>query len=371
MADYVWKVNIAWVLFYAFYCLAGSGNTFFRFRRFFFFGIVIIALGYPYVTVFSWMRTTDYSGWLEYMQQWPESVSSAHADETVNISVWTIIYHCGVVALFGRFCCQLWGVVRLRKSGRPENYEGTDIIYCEQLEAPFSFFKWIFIGSSSLKLPSVRNIIWHEKAHIGQLHFVDVLLWEGICIAFWYNPAVWLLRMAVRQNLEFLADRQVLNRGSNRKEYQYLLLRQAAGKAGWPLGNFFNTPELKKRIRMMNQKASSVWSLGRYLLFVPLLGVLLLSGKAQQTAYLPESSGSKVQFGEQPADSLARERKKQVKEKPCIIVNGRKMPVESDLSSLKPEQIKSITILKGKQATDKYGEEAGAGVIEIELKKNE
>ena len=49
------------------------------------------------------------------------------------------------------------------------------------------------------------------------MHSFDILLSEFICVFNWYNPFSWMLRHAIRQNLEFIADEQVLQKGLDRK----------------------------------------------------------------------------------------------------------------------------------------------------------
>jgi len=56
-------------------------------------------------------------------------------------------------------------------------------------------------------------------------------------------------------------------------------------------------------------------------------------------------------------------------EKPLIIVDGKTMPQSDTLSNLKPNMIESIRVLKNTSATNKYGEKAKNGAIEITLKK--
>jgi len=53
-----------------------------------------------------------------------------------------------------------------------------------------------------------------------------------------------------------------------------------------------------------------------------------------------------------------------------IIVDGREIK-KSEMDKINPTDIKSVTVLKDKKATDKYGEKGKNGVIEIELKKSQ
>ena len=54
------------------------------------------------------------------------------------------------------------------------------------------------------------------------------------------------------------------------------------------------------------------------------------------------------------------------KVQPYILVDGEHV---TDISHIKPEDIESIHVYKGKQATDKYGEAAKNGAVEVTMKK--
>ena len=49
-----------------------------------------------------------------------------------------------------------------------------------------------------------------------------------------------------------------------------------------------------------------------------------------------------------------------------MVVDGKHV---TDISHIKPDDIESINVYKGKSATDKYGENGKNGVIEITMKK--
>ena len=51
-------------------------------------------------------------------------------------------------------------------------------------------------------------IMNHEREHIQQRHWLDLLLVELMCIVQWFNPFAWIYVHLVRQNHEYLADEQ-------------------------------------------------------------------------------------------------------------------------------------------------------------------
>ena len=53
-----------------------------------------------------------------------------------------------------------------------------------------------------------------------------------------------------------------------------------------------------------------------------------------------------------------------------IVIDGEKMDSDFKLSSIIPEEIESISVLKNKSAVDLYGEEGANGVVIIEKKRD-
>lgn len=54
---------------------------------------------------------------------------------------------------------------------------------------------------------------------------------------------------------------------------------------------------------------------------------------------------------------------------PLIIVDEKKMTKDFQISTIDPQEIESISVLKGKSGVDLYGEEGKEGVIIITKKK--
>jgi hypothetical protein len=145
----------------------------------------------------------------------------------------------------------------------------------------------------------LKEIIRHEFVHVKQRHTHDIIWSELLCILNWYNPFVWLIRKAIRQNLEFIADNKVLEQGFDKKKYQYLLLK-VTGNNHFSIANQFNLSSLKKRIAMMNKMKSARAQLIKFLFIVPLVAVMLLAFRNEgnknnsqnnQTSYAPGQTG--------------------------------------------------------------------------------
>ena len=57
------------------------------------------------------------------------------------------------------------------------------------------------------------------------------------------------------------------------------------------------------------------------------------------------------------------------KMKPIIIIDGEEMGLDFDMSSIDPDSIESINVLKGQKALQKVGDKGSNGVIMIQMKK--
>ncbi|NJK95043.1 MAG: hypothetical protein HC905_09140 [Bacteroidales bacterium] len=85
------------------------------------------------------------------------------------------------------------------------------------------------------------------------------------------------------ENLEFLVDKEMLDRGVDAREYQYSLLSFSVVGIKSAVANNFNTNLLKKRIAMMNTNNSPrKYRLNNFLIPVCLIFALLLTASFQK-----------------------------------------------------------------------------------------
>ena len=196
-----------------------------------------------------------------------------------RVSEWTVVLlvlALGAGLLLLRSVVRWASLLRLRRSAKLIEGEGVRIYQVDEPIIPFSFGNAIYINQRLHSEKEWEDIILHEYVHIRQKHTADILLAELLCIVNWYNPFAWLIRHSIRQNLEFLADQQVLENGVDRKGYQYHLLK-VVGEPRYRLANNFNFSSLRKRIIMMNKMRSAKAHLLKLLFVLPLVAVLLLA----------------------------------------------------------------------------------------------
>ena len=140
----------------------------------------------------------------------------------------------------------------------------------------------------------------HELTHCQQLHSIDIIFSELFCIIFWFNPFVWLLKREVRLNLEYLADNSVLANGKDNKEYQYHLLGLTYRKNVATITNNFNVLPLKKRIEMMNKERTKQIAKAKYMLYIPLVAMLLAVSNIETIARNVAKVTSSVEIQQKP-----------------------------------------------------------------------
>jgi hypothetical protein len=187
-----------------------------------------------------------------------------------------LLFWTGVVVLAIRFIAQLVALYRLHKQSTPICLHQYLVRAISGDVNPFSFWKSIYINPDNHEPNELKAILAHEQIHVNQWHTVDIILGELSAIFYWFNPGVWLMKRAIRENIEFITDQKILQAGSDPKTYQYSLLNVSlqGGRSG--IVNHFNTSTIKKRIMMMNSKRSSTINLTRYAFLVPAVIVLVL-----------------------------------------------------------------------------------------------
>ncbi len=169
-----------------------------------------------------------------------------------------------------RFGVQLASLYALHRHSSPAQYGGIRYRQMQAKVAPFSFGKTIYFNPAQHPPQDWQPILAHEQTHVRQWHTLDILLIEMVTLFHWFNPAVWLLRQALKQNLEFFTDEQTLHAGINRKHYQFSLLH-TTGAAPVSFTSSFSFPSLKHRIMMMNKPPSACIQKVRFLAALPLL----------------------------------------------------------------------------------------------------
>jgi beta-lactamase regulating signal transducer with metallopeptidase domain len=172
----------------------------------------------------------------------------------------------------------VWRIGRLRiliEKGLWTPYTDFMLVHAP-VEAPFSFGGFVVMNVAQYNRAELDSILRHERVHVAQNHTLDILLAECLGVICWLNPAVYVFRRLVNQNLEYLADQTVLTEGVDARAYQFSLLRVSLGANGPSLTNRFGESGVASRVRMMLRPRSNAWVWLRYGVLAGVLALVML-----------------------------------------------------------------------------------------------
>ena len=346
---YILKSSVCLAVFYLFYRLLLSRETFHRFNRFALLGILALSCLLPLVEV-SVHEQTEVHQTMMTLEEWlllADAMNSAEAeiqaqDITVTwIQVALLLYLLGIFFFISRNIYSLVRLLMLLKSGSREKVSKflpdrkcvTLIVHDSDI-APFSWMKYVVISRKDLE-ENGREILIHELAHIRNRHSVDLLV-ADICIFFqWFNPASWLLKQELQNIHEYEADETVIKEGVDARQYQLLLIKKAVGTRLYSMANSFNHSKLKKRITMMLKEKSSPWARMKYLYILPVTAIAV-------TAFArPEISDTTKEISAVKVNDLAAIVETKVTESVNVLPEASKeVPLAADTT--KPVEVKYI-----------------------------
>ena len=295
------KSALVLALLYLPYTLMLRQESFFRMNRITLLTILMLALVLPIVDIPS-LATPEQPVVYEMqhrimlMTQEAEMTTKSLAATTRTISwlgILAIVYIIGVILAL---LIRLWQLFKIDKIIRGgclwTDKSGKATIYCHIDDvAPFSWMRSIVISEKDYK-PYGREILLHEKAHILNLHSMDILFLTLVEAVQWWNPIAYLLGHSLRDVHEYEADDYVLHQGVSLQNYQALIVKKSLANTSYAFANNFNHSLIKKRIYMMNHPKSNPWLRSKVLYILPATLVVLT---AFATPKLNEKVGAIVE----------------------------------------------------------------------------
>ncbi|MGF7140824.1 carboxypeptidase-like regulatory domain-containing protein [Roseimarinus sediminis] len=448
--QYLLQMSCWLAAFWLVYIAALRKETFFSLNRWFLNAGLAVALVLPLFPV----RYKVYTDIETVLIRGNLSGYAESSSNTGNFNWYLTIYLSGVFFFILRQILQHYRLYRLRKNSSSSIIGSIKVYYVNQDTAPFSFINQVYISSAINNPVAVDTVIAHEKVHIDERHWADLLLLEMVRTLQWFNPLLVFYRKAMMQNHEYLADSGTLNQGVSARTYRAVLANQMLGLEVVSFANSFTILNTTQRIFMMKRNKSNPIKRLKLLLVLPLVALILtafskpayvyneaentlqqekgidIEGKVldENGAPLPGASivianstygtvsdvdgtfslkgvnadailvvsfvgyetqaksvKKKMNFSMQrsvigieirketiappppPPPPLSLKNIGENGEKPLIVVDGE--IVNIDLNTIDPSSIQSINVLKNVSATNKYGEKARDGVVEIYIKK--
>lgn len=276
-AKYLLEVSLSLCVVYLLYALLFKGRTFFQLNRAYLLGGLVASFIVPMVNLPpNVAQNTAPLAMLSVERIQTEYVPllfESNVTEEAHVSLATIlvvIYGLGVTFFLFRFLLGVWNVLALKRKSRKADVDGN--VYIQESFPTFSFFNIIFAR------PDVdRLVIDHERIHIRQMHWIDVLLVEFASIVLWFNPIIIGYKRAIKTQHEFLADQGVVRVEESTAAYMTCLVNTAYSTNGIPVTSQFASHSIKNRIIMMTKTKTPRLQTLLYFLIVPAVALLLFA----------------------------------------------------------------------------------------------
>ena len=399
---YILKASLCLAVYYLFYRLLLSKETFHRFNRIALLGLLVFSGVVPFVEV-TMQEAPQVSQTflsLEDMMLPVDEPLGVLEEEPVRFP-WSalvfLVYALGILFFLVRHLWSLGRMICLLRTSRKEIMEGgiTLFVHKEKV-APFSWMKMIAVSEDDLA-ENGKAILTHERAHIHNRHSWDLLLAEACVFLQWFNPAAWLLKQELQTIHEYEADEWVIRNGIDAKTYQLLIIKKAVGARLYSIANSFNHSSLKKRITMMIKKESNPWARLKYFYVLPLAAVAVAAfARPEVSDKLDEISDTKINelvsvvkaIGVENEDSVSKNHwfpavpvteadtierlviNLEVGQKPLFVIDG--VPSGNlSLDDINAAMVESAILLDKTEAMKLYGEKAKDGALVITSKHPE
>lgn len=340
------KVNIALLLFCAGYYLVLRHLTFYTLNRIYLVAAILFASIYPQINL---------SDFLQHHQQIAKPVEAVAINwqqpATILVKPLTtpaywnwieLAFWAGVILLALRLAMQLYSLSKLYRNSTAAHIQNHDVRLINTDSGPFSFWKSIYVNPANVKPADLKSILMHEQVHVNEWHTIDILIAELSTIFYWFNPGVWLMKKAIRENIEFITDRKIIKNGANTKQYQYSLISVSYAASPNTIFNHFNMSAIKKRIIMMNAERSSKFMLSRYIFLVPVVVAMLLVFSISKAAFIKKETP--VKHSAAIASSLPVARIEKPIKKHSSFVGPVKKAIRADINVIADTQSTSNTI---------------------------
>ena len=285
---YSLKAGVILALFWVIYQFFLQKETFYRFNRFFLLIGFMVALLLPLYTIHYTVevKMPDIPMTVIYV---PENISPATESMTGEVSaplkygnsLLPVIYMAVIIILMIIRTIGLSRLLRIIHCSERKRFSGFNLIESSDISGSFSFFRFIFLPKN-LNESEKGIILIHEETHIVQNHWIDLILTNILTLIWWFNPFMWIYEKAIRNNHEYLADKEVLKR-YEQTDFQQTLVNQWFKYPVFPIINSFAYSDRLKRINMMKKNFSNPAKKLFSLIAIPAIAIFLWACSERNT----------------------------------------------------------------------------------------
>lgn len=288
MTSYILQTIAFQLLFLIFYEWALKKETFFQWNRLYLLFTPLLAMVLPFVKIPA-LGTVVPQNFIVALPtvsigNTVATAQSSLVTSSTSLSVLEIILILGMAVSALLFMYKLYKIIELKRKGKTAIIGTTTLVHLPNSTDAFSFAGTIFLGES-LNEDSKKYILAHEQVHLKQKHYVDLLYFEVLRIAFWFNPLIYFYQKRIATLHEYIADAHVVATTEKTSYYQNLLSEVFQTQKISFINTFFNHSLIKKRIVMLHKSKSKKTQLVKFLIVLPLIaGIMLYTSCSQEVA---------------------------------------------------------------------------------------
>lgn len=366
---YIGKTSIYLLIFILVYNLFLRRTTFFHFNRFYLLGGLILSFILP-------LYQYTYDVYLPVIT----SPLSAHSTiinasaetHTSPINILFIVYLVGVFILLSKLVFNSIKFYKILKNKTILKQDKYKIIDDNDIKAPFTVKNYIFFNGNKLTLVEKELILNHEKAHIDQYHWIDLIFCELAIILQWFNPIVWQYIKIQKENHEFLADQAVIDMNISPATYRAVLINQQFQNSIFTFSNSFNITKPINRLKMITKSKSSPWKKVAAVAILPFIGIFIWASAKPNYVFVNETNQVDNITTEITPDTVTKKRNylalsAKASEEPLFIIDGKITPYK-DYADLNSDKEYRTVIMNKESAIKTYGDKAKNGAIVVTSK---
>ncbi len=278
---YLLQVTFSMAIFYSFYHLALRRETLFEGNRLYLLATLILSFLLPLLH-FEWAPQVIQPVLMPAMLL---GTSMTSLSEQLSPNTGSV-FHLSHLLLTFYVAGMLWMTVKvlfafrqiqlINKLGTPTTIQGFQCVLAEEVKAPFSFFRTIYLPlHHNYQDTELKEVIAHESAHVQDHHSWDVLLMELLTIVCWVNPFMYLYKNSLSDVHEYIADKAVLQ-FTHWENYAQLLVQQQYKQMPNALSHQLIYSQLKNRLKMMTRQSSARTARLKYIGIIPALFISLV-----------------------------------------------------------------------------------------------
>lgn len=273
MVQYIVLVITFQLLFLAIYDLFLKKETFFQSNRVYLIGTFLVSLFLPFVKlpVFKTVVSQQYAAIV--LDEIVLTANSPQAAAESSFPWLKVLFVIGAVISFALFVYKIYQIIKLKQAGEKQKFTDYIKVTIPKSNNAFSFYNTVFMGDAVTK-ENEEGILEHELVHVKQKHTLDLLFFEVMRIALWFNPLVYIYQNRIAEVHEFIADSKV-KKTSKKEQYELLLSQIFETKNISFINHFYKSSLIKKRIVMLQKSKSGKVLKLKYLALVPLVTGML------------------------------------------------------------------------------------------------